>query len=116
MADADLMVLRRYLKIRRNRNGHFSEDIFFDPAWDILVDLYAAELDGRQISISSACLAASVPRTTALRWIERLEELRLIERRADQLDRRRSNLSLTPKARHRLSKCMDELFAFARSA
>jgi hypothetical protein len=43
-----------------------SEDLFADPGWDILLDLYAARQEGKQVSVSSLCIAAAVPPTTAL--------------------------------------------------
>ncbi|MXO64858.1 winged helix DNA-binding protein [Altericroceibacterium endophyticum] len=83
---------------RSERNRFFSADIFRDPAWDILLDLTLAEIKQQQISISSACLAAQVPPTTALRHIEELEKLGLIERENDPTDKRRRHIKLTNEA------------------
>jgi hypothetical protein len=59
---------RRYLRHRRERE-RLLPDLFADPAWDILLDLFAASIERRPVSVSSACVAAAVPPTTALRWI-----------------------------------------------
>ena len=46
----------------------FGEGLFADPAWDIMLDLFAARIEGKDITVSSAGIAACVPPTTALRW------------------------------------------------
>lgn len=90
---------RRYLQLRRARDTLFPEGLFSDPAWDLLLDLFAAEAEGAAISVSSACIAAAVPPTTALRWIRRLEACDLLLRGEDASDHRRVLLHLTPSAR-----------------
>ncbi|KPF63306.1 hypothetical protein IP79_10240 [Porphyrobacter sp. AAP60] len=65
------------------------------PAWDIILDLYKANALGQDISVSSACIGAACPATTGLRWIQALENMKLIERRPDPEDRRRFVVSLT---------------------
>ena len=81
--------VRAILKARRNRSQYFPGDLFADPAWDILLELYAAELGQRRIAISSLCIGAAVPATTALRWINTLEQKGLISRQNDPFDGRR---------------------------
>src|SRR3546814_18642864 len=75
---------RDLLRFRRLRDRYFAGDLFADPAWDMLLDLYAARSqNSHQVSVSSLCIAYSVPATTALRWIKEMEEMKLISRRAD---------------------------------
>jgi len=81
--------LRREIKARRLRERILPDGLFADPAWDILLDLTLARLEGRQTPVSSLCIAAAVPTTTALRWIKTLLDRGLIERRPDPDDRRR---------------------------
>ena len=90
------LAARRYLKLRRQRDLLFGADLFADPAWDILLDLFVGEVVNRKISVSSACIAAAVPPTTALRWIDRLTEEGLLQRVPDRDDRRRCHISLAP--------------------
>lgn len=92
--------IRLMLRLRNTRASIFgATDLFQDPAWDILLDLYAAHLEGRSVSVSSACIASMVPPTTALRWITVLEKRGLVLRANDDLDARRRHLFLTDKAR-----------------
>jgi len=92
------MLAKRYLRHRHTRGALFPAGLFADPAWDLLLDLYVAGVERRRISISSACIAAAVPPTTALRWIALLESNGLVLRIADSDDRRRAYLSLAPRA------------------
>lgn len=87
--------IRVMLKLRRNRDQFFDGALFADPAWDILLELYAAMLGQLRISVGSLCSGAAVPGTTALRWISMLEGKGLIERKADSMDGRRFYLSLS---------------------
>jgi hypothetical protein len=99
---------RAYLKLRRNRDRAFP-DLFADPAWDLLLDLYAAAAERRLVSVSSACIAAAVPHTTALRWINMLEIQGLILRTPDPADRRSSHLRIAPVARDAVGQWLDQL-------
>lgn len=100
--DTFVRLAREHLHMRRSRERIFPPDLFADPAWDILLDLFICEQVSRKVSVSSACLAACVPPTTALRWIAKLEEMGLIERRADGSDGRRQLLNLSADARNYL--------------
>lgn len=91
----DAGLVRRMIKLRRDRDRHFPAEIFADPAWDMLLDLMAARLEGKRVPVSSLCIAAAVPTTTALRWVRSLTEAGLIERRTDPTDARRSHVELS---------------------
>ena len=87
--------VRQIVRARRLRDRHLGEGLFEDPAWDMILDLYAAHLERAQVSVSSLCIAASVAPTTALRWIARLSDAGIFERRPDPFDRRRAFMSLS---------------------
>lgn len=90
--------VRSAIKARRMRDQFFEATLFADPAWDMLLDLFAAKLEHARVSVSSLCIAAAVPPTTALRWISTLSEAGLIEREADPLDKRRAFIGLSESA------------------
>ena len=90
--------IRRAIRLRRLRDRFFVSGLFEDPAWDMLLDLFAAELEGGRVSVSSLCIAAAVAPTTALRWIARMTEAGLFERVPDPADRRRAFMRLAPRA------------------
>lgn len=88
-------LIRRVQKARKIRADFFGENLFADPAWDMLLELYANDLAQQRVSVSSASDAAGVPLSTSLRWMAALEERGLIERKSDPLDGRRVWISLT---------------------
>jgi DNA-binding MarR family transcriptional regulator len=94
--------VRRVIHRRQLRSKFFGqfggEALFEDPAWDMLLDLFAAELEGVQVSVSSLCIAAGVAPTTALRWIAKMTEMELFIRHPDPADRRRAFMTLSPRA------------------
>ncbi|WP_425228951.1 hypothetical protein [Sphingomonas sp.] len=95
---ANPKLVRAAIRARRLRAQYFGDGLFEDPAWDMLLDLYAAELEGGRVSVSSLCIAAQVAPTTALRWIGRLTAEGLFERRPDPQDRRRAFVALSGRA------------------
>ena len=101
---------RKYLKARRRRETLFPADLFGEPAWDILLSLYVAQAERRPVSISSACIAAAVPSTTALRWIGKLEASGLVVRRPDSQDHRFTWLTLTPGVSERVEQWLEVTF------
>ena len=81
---------------RRRRTKIFqSDDLFGEPAWDILLDLFIAAKARRRVSVTSACIGSAVPSTTALRWIAILERQGLLLREADPGDARRVYVKLS---------------------
>jgi hypothetical protein len=85
-------------RARREREYIFGEGRFADPVWDILLDLFIARSEGRKVSVSSACIAAMVPPTTALRHIANMADDGLVERTRHPKDNRCSYLSLSDTA------------------
>lgn len=99
--------IRAHIKARRLRERFLPADLFADPAWDMLLDLAAARLEGTRVSVSSLCIAANVPTTTALRWIKTLVDRGLVLRSPDPGDARRSFIDLAPPTVPALEACLD---------
>ena len=99
--------IRSRIKARRLRERFFPADLLADPAWDMLLDLSAARLEQRPVSVSSLCIAASVPTTTALRWIKRLCDDGMFLRSADPGDARRAFISLSPQTAQLMDACLE---------
>ncbi|UKK86151.1 winged helix DNA-binding protein [Sphingopyxis sp. BSN-002] len=102
-------LIRNMIRERRARESCFQPDLFADPAWDILLDLYAAHYEEIPVSISSLCIAAAVPATTALRWIKTMTDDGQLEREADDKDGRRIFIRLTADAKERMDQYFDGL-------
>ncbi|MBS0502680.1 MAG: MarR family transcriptional regulator [Proteobacteria bacterium] len=97
-APLDANAVRGLIRVRRLRDQFFSKELFADPAWDMLLDLLAARLERSRVAVSSLCIAAAVPATTALRWIRTLTEHGLFVRSADPEDGRRIFIELSDAA------------------
>ncbi|WP_296613890.1 hypothetical protein [Sphingomonas sp.] len=96
--------VRKAIRARRLRSRPFPEVLFEDPAWDMLLDLYAAHLERAQVSVSSLCIASAVAPSTALRWIGRMTEDGLFVREPDPFDRRRAFMALSETALDRMNR------------
>ena len=92
------------IRARRLRSRYFAEDLFADPAWDMLLDLLQAEIRQLRVPVSSLCIAAAVPATTALRWLKAMVSQGLFIRRADPHDGRRVFVELAPEASQALRR------------
>ena len=106
--------IRKLIKARQLRARFFDGELFADPAWDILLDLAAARAERHQVCVTSLCIAAGVPATTALRWISQMVEADLLVRVSDPHDRRRAYIALADNtadamARYFAEVGMDEL-------
>jgi hypothetical protein len=95
---------------RRLRDKVFNDpEIFGEPAWDALLDIATAEARGERLAVSSACIGACAPSTTALRWLRTLEERQLVRREPDPCDARRSFLRLTDEGRKKVGLYFQEV-------
>lgn len=102
------VLARRTYADRRRRAKIFDPGLFGEPAWDLLLDLFIAAKENKRVSVTSACIGADVPSTTALRWIAVLESQGLVTREDDSKDGRRAFIHLTADAYSR----MIDYFAF----
>lgn len=87
----------RLYRERRRRDARMgaTSELFGEPSWDMLLDLFIAQGRARPVSVSSACIASSTPQSTALRYVGLLEKEGLIRRAKDPQDGRRQYLELT---------------------
>jgi DNA-binding MarR family transcriptional regulator len=85
------------ISARRLRGQLFRADLFSDPGWNLLLELYGAEVEQYRICATDLYARADVPPTTGIRWIAILENCGFVVRREDPLDARRRFISLTPK-------------------
>ena len=101
--------VRAVIRMRRLRDRFFDRELFADPAWDMLLDLMAARIERVQVAVSSLCIAASVPPTTALRWIKTMTDSGLFDRIADPDDGRRIFIRLSDAAADKLARYFSAL-------
>lgn len=80
---------------RRMRREFLPEEIFHDPAWNILLALFASGAERTPMTVKDVVLQSDAPATTSQRWIDQLHDLNLIDRSTDKEDRRRVKVSLS---------------------
>jgi len=97
-ASPDAPSIRRMIAQRRLRDRFFEPGLFEEPEWDMLLDLMAARIEGKTVSVSSLCIAAAVPQSTALRAIGGMTAAGLFERHPDPGDARRVLMRLSDPA------------------
>ena len=95
-------VVRALMQARRMRSRYFNTSMFGEPAWDMLLALYAAAEENGVLSVSGLAEKAGTAPTTALRWLAYLESQGLAERRDKPNDQRVQLVQLTDKARRAL--------------
>jgi predicted transcriptional regulator len=83
---------------RRSRDRVLGPDMSAEASWDMLLELYASEGEGRPMPLADLCLASAVPSATALRHIKLLTEAGLICHEASNPNA----FVLTEKGRSRL--------------
>jgi DNA-binding MarR family transcriptional regulator len=95
---------RRIYIRRRTRSKFLPEDYFREPAWDMLLALYAgSEIERRQM-VSGLVTFTSVPPTTALRYISALEEHGHVVRQPSAEDGRVNFVNLTDRGHAAVSR------------
>ena len=99
----------RLITERRQRAKSFGSELFADPAWDMLLDLFIAMVQKKRISISSACIASSVPSTTGLRWLAHMCANGVLVRGNDPTDRRVSYVRLSDETFQQMVTYLDTI-------
>lgn len=107
----DAHLVRKVLAARRKRSRFVSSSLLGEPSWEMLLELLAAELEKQETSVSSLCIASDAPATTALRWMDKLEQEGLIQRRPDPADGRRIWVALSDKGRNAMVGYLTAIFS-----
>lgn len=90
------------VEARSRRFRHFDQDMFGEPAWNMLLELLVSERRRHKCSVTDLCLSSHTPSSTALRWLQVLERRGLVCRERDPRDGRRTFVLLSPAGRKRL--------------
>jgi hypothetical protein len=88
---------------RRRRDELFPEGLFGEPAWDLLLMMFAARETGQSMILSQAYRAARVSDTTGRRLLDQLEGEGMISRRRAPRSRKTRLVELTEDAVERLA-------------
>ena len=67
-----LQAVEAAVRARTLRPDHVPSELLLDPAWDMLLELFRADLTGEQATASSLAKVAGVTTSSGLRWIDAL--------------------------------------------
>lgn len=91
--------LARYVEARRMRSMLFGHDLFADPAWDILLLLYQAELEGGGLTLEQLSETLRLSLSVVVGQVGVMERRGLLdEHRSSPSSRRRRAIRLSPLA------------------
>lgn len=95
--------------LRQRRDPIFTFDACKEPHWDIVLDLFINRAAGRRVSMTSACIASNRPITTALRWLDYLEEKGVVQKIPCEFDSRKTYVELTLSTYSKMLEYLDEV-------
>lgn len=103
--------LARYVEARRVRAMLFGQNLFSDPAWDILLLLFQADLEGGSLSLEQLSETLRLSMNVTLGHVGLMERRGLLaEHRTSPNSRRRRSMRLTPLAIDAMSSWMSLAF------
>jgi len=91
---ASAMRTARRRILRRQLVG--TPELFGEPAWDMLIDLFIQQCQGIAVSTSALGIGSGRPSSSGLRLVQKLCNANLIEKFADPDDARRQFVRLNP--------------------
>lgn len=95
-----LVNARRHYEVRRYRDRAFGKaELFGEPSWDMLVDLFIAIEEGRRLTAAELCSVAGAPFHTAYRWLALMESQGLVVRLFSENDPKESGIIISAQAR-----------------
>ena len=83
------------IALRKQREKLMGTDLFGEPAWDMLLDLFVQRVDSQRVSTTSAVIAGRVPNSTGLRHLNNLVRRGLVNQNAANHDLRIQYVSLS---------------------
>jgi DNA-binding MarR family transcriptional regulator len=88
---------------RRARDERFPAGLFGEPAWDLMLALFMAREEGRELHLDEAYRAAGVEAGAGRALVTRLEARNMVARAPSKRAKRRQSLHLTKDAVERLA-------------
>ena len=104
---------RSLLEDRRRRAEIFGATMFAEPAWEMLLILYSNGA-GARVTQSSLSELSGASRSTAMRWIEFLDDRGLIRREPHPTDLRSTVVSVSEKGRQLLDLYLSDTRSFGQ--
>ena len=100
---------RHILAGRKQRDRYFDPILFSNPAWDILLNLFVADGEGRGVTLLDSCLASTVPQGVALRWLGYLKQEEMVLETSDPQHPRQTLIRLSDQTRRAIAAYLGSL-------
>lgn len=94
---------------RRLRTKFFPAELFLEPAWDLILDVFAAEQAGEPVRLSKTHLSACAPPSAAERKARLLVKIGMLTATPISPGGRSLELKLTPSAASKLERLLHEI-------
>jgi len=107
--DRRIALCRSLIAIRKAVGDSFGFTLCPNPVWDMLLDLYLAHHEQRDLYLWPLCIAANAPLSTAHRKISEMEKQGLVVRRMHEQDRRRVGVELTEYSMATITLLLDRI-------
>ena len=101
---------KRIRDMRKTRDRFFDQDMFGEPAWEIILALYLSDAEGYRLKVTDLVNESRASASTALRWIDRFQELGLIHRRENPLDRRSHFLEMPTDSLRKITALLETIW------
>lgn len=90
---------RQLLRLQQTRKKEFAPVEITGPGWNLMLTLFAVPPDSPGLGVGQVAEQADIPRTTAIRWLRRLERHKLVKLAVDPADKRVIRVNLTGAGR-----------------
>lgn len=118
-ADTETLIYQaaRNLQVWRNQRARYlPSSVLGEPGYDMLLELFVAEHEGRAVAVKSICHASGVPYSTAWRWLHLLEKDGLVAFSGDTEDQRRVMVRLSDEGLQRVRGWIEVCFVSEQPA
>jgi hypothetical protein len=107
--DRRITMCRALIQIRKVVGDSLGFGLCPSPIWDMLLDLYLAHHERREVYLWPLCMAANTPLSTAHRKIGEMERHGLVVRDLSARDRRRIGIKMSEEGLSTISRLLDRI-------
>jgi DNA-binding MarR family transcriptional regulator len=99
--------VQRISSVRKLRAIEFSSELFGEPGWDMLLELYMREESGMSVGFEDLQEAANIPSSVTSRWVKVLQNEGLITRGRRLIKDEKALFELSTQGREKLERYLD---------
>lgn len=100
---------RLMVAVRDVVGGAFGFSVCPNPIWEMLLDLYLARYENREVYLWPLCIVSRCPLSTAHRKVAYMERCGLVTKSNGDHDRRRTNVAMTDRGAELMNGILDQM-------